>query len=56
MQSVSVWKLRGAIEAILSDHAYKHKAVLVSRQVKGENGLQTAADAIANLLNSRKGM
>lgn len=56
MQSVSVWRLRRAIEAILSDHAYRDKATLVSRRVKGENGLQTAADAIEELLNSRKGI
>lgn len=54
MKSVNGWRLRRAIEAILNNRTYSDKAAHVARQVRDENGLKTAADAIEKLLDVRK--
>lgn len=54
MERVNGRRLQRAIETILTNPAYSDKATQISGQLKGENGLKTAADAIEKLLDCRK--
>ena len=54
MANVSAGKLHRAIEKLLGDPGYTCKARQVAAQLKQENGLSAAADAVERLLESSK--